>query len=670
MFLSQLKRLDIPRAKDLSSSQLFQLMLAYGLISLPLIRLFPMWLTGVVLLTLTLKAVSIAFRLTISKWIALAILIGAIGLVVVNFNQFGKEYAGLALLFVFASLKLLEAKESRDAFLLMLIYCLLIMGALMANKHFFNFIYLVICLLFVVLMQWRIDTPQSARMSWGKQSGALFKLLIISLPFVVGLFYLFPRFQPLWAQPSRPTANTGLSDEMTPNSLTQLVQDGGLAFRVQFDGDAPPANQQYWRGPVLTQFDGKTWRRSRFTTQPPPTLQVNPDSQIRYTMVHDGETNRWLVPLDLPGEIPSGAEMNRQFEMLASRDLVQPKQFPMMSYARYSLTDINAREREFLTQIPQNIYPKTLALARELRQASATSMDFVNATWQYFRDNEFYYDLEPPLGNDDMDRFLFTNRVGYCEHYASVFAFMMRSQGIPTRVVTGYQGSEYNPISKEYEVRQLHAHAWTEVYIDGQGWVRIDPTAAVAPDRISRADIANSVRNSDALSLGDRWQNQSETVKRLGQSLRALNSFWQNWVINYDEDKQNSLWQKLGLEKIKYVVWLFFILVMLPLVGGVLFWLSRLRQQRLKDPVQKMLQPFMQRLAKHGIIKSPSDSLMALVLAHEAELGDCYSAALAVAYSHQQLRYEMNMGTKSVEKASLARLQRHVDDFIQMKMAK
>ncbi len=261
MLLNALRRLDLPRADDLSRRHLYHLIAAYVLISLPMLTMFPVWVILVAILTVGLKMTAIRFHWVLSKWWILPIAGLSVVMVISNAQRIGLENFSVALLFVFASLKLLEAREERDAFMLMLINLLLMVGSLMAHDNPFVFAYIIFCFFYNLYIQMRIAQPDSVAISWRQNTTTLVKIFLISLPFVIGLFFLFPRINPLWQQPVLEQNRTGLADEMTPNSLSELTLDGGLAFRVKFKGATPDNEQLYWRGPVLSEFDGKTWRR-------------------------------------------------------------------------------------------------------------------------------------------------------------------------------------------------------------------------------------------------------------------------------------------------------------------------------------------------------------------------------------------------------------------------
>ncbi len=641
MFLTLLEKIDLPRASDLPKGLMHQLIIAYVLITLPMLGMFPMWIPALALMTVSLKLGSMRWHVPISKWISFGLLVIFTALIIVNSRALGKEYTGVAMLFVFASLKILEAREQRDAFLLMLIYLLLIMGALMAQQSFFAFMYLMVCFLYNIYIQLRIAQPPELNLSMKHNLKAIAKISLASLPFVIILFFLFPRIDPLWQASGKPRAKTGLSDEMTPNSVSTLVQDGGMAFRVQFpDGRIPKNDMLYWRGPVLTDYDGETWRRSKTEYRLRKPSSVDAKSKIQYNIIHDGSTGKWLVPLDIPSIYPKDTAVNDNFELYAPNGISKPTKYTLTSYTTFNTGVLPKSMRLENTALPDDIFPRARQFAETMREQSRDDEDFANRLWQYFRDNEFYYDLEPPAGNADIDTFLFENRIGYCQHYASSFAFLLRSQGVPARVIAGYQGGELNNISKEFEVRQLHAHAWTEVYLPDKGWTRYDPTAAVSPERVNNGTPFGAAGNTNSIAASARWQNDSEMMRKLGASLRAMNSFWQNWVLNYDASQQQSLWQKLGLSAYKQVAWIVLLILLIPVVFLLLWWYRKRQAKHHGDSVYRAMQVFFRYVARQDLPVKPAETLHHWLTVNRDLLGESAPAAERVVKQYYQLRYQ------------------------------
>ncbi len=667
MFLALLGKLDLPRASDLPKRQLYHLMTAYVVISLPMTALLPLWIFALVGLALGLKFASIHWHFSIPKWALVILLLGFGGLIFVNAAALGKEYAALALLLLFASLKLLEAREQRDAFLLMLVNFLLIMGALMAQQSPLAFAYLLGCFVYNIYIQLRIAQPREMALSIKYNLLSIGKISLASLPFVLILFFFFPRLEPLWQMPGPPQSRTGLGDEMTPDSLTELVQDGSFAFRVKFDGDIPANDKLYWRGPVLSDYDGVTWRRNPRELYA-PAFSVDRKSKITYTMYHDGSTRQWVVPLDLPststkvGSDKGGTQFNQRYEVKMPNAPAHPVAFSLTSYLTYRTDKISKLSRRENTQLPADIFPQTRALAAQLRGKKRHKVKpkvFVERVLNYFRTEPFFYDLAPPAGNVDMDVFLFDNRIGYCQHFTSAFVFMMRSQGIPARVVTGYQGGELNTVSGDFEVKQLNAHAWAEVYLDGQGWVRFDPTAAVAPDRIQNGTPFGSAGNTDTIAAGARWEVDSAFVRKMATSLRAMNAFWQNWVINYDSAKQRSLWQRLGLGGYQLIAWIILLLVVTPVVIAVVWWYRRRRARNYGDATHRAISQFLRYVDKAGLAPEPAQPLSDWLESNRQQLGKAQAPAQRLVTHYYRLRYHDDSGDVRALKLAIA-------DFIRL----
>lgn len=667
MLLSLLRRIDLPKTDDVDAQTSYQLTLLLVLVSVPLLFVFPVWIAGGLCLCVALKWLSIARRFHVSRWLIAVLLVVAIGLLLKNFFVFGKEYAAVALLLILASLKLLEAKAQRDAFLLMLIYCLLIMGGLMANQSPLVFFYLFICLVYNLFLQIRLSQPDSIVISWRQQLKSMINVSLLAMPFVAVLFFFFPRIEPLWKQPGPPSSQTGLSDEMSPNGLSELALNGDLAFRVTFDEQPVPSSRYlYWRGPVLVDFDGKTWRRlarssdnhqdKNHQDKPQVQLSVTENSRLNYTIYQNGATDQWVLPLDMPSSIPKNAQLNIGYEMQASDPISKVTAFDLLSYTHYQLVGLSDLDKERYTLLPPNIYPKTRQLAAKLRQASAHDEDFIHRVLRYFNENSYYYDLAPSLGNDDIDTFLLTNKSGYCEHYASAFAFMLRAVDIPSRVIIGYQGGEMNRVSKEWEVKQLNAHAWVEVYLDDKGWVRYDPTTAVALERINRGSPLGVARNADLIDFTSRLEKSSTSYRWLSENIRALSSFWQNWVINYNRDKQQSLWQRLGLAAMSSIVWFILLCILLVLTMIFIFLYKQYRQRQSHDAVWHVMRPFMRQLSQLGL-DCPSSVPLREFIRSEAScrvLGKAQPAAEQVVNIYYQLRYSPQQTTPSTLKAVIA----------------
>jgi transglutaminase-like putative cysteine protease len=384
--------------------------------------------------------------------------------------------------------------------------------------------------------------------SWGATLKRTSVLLLQALPLALALFLLAPRLPgPFWGIAGKETARTGLGDEMTPGDVSDLSVSGDAAFRVRFDGQPPPPAQRYWRGPVLHEFDGRSWRRTRGQAFPMQEVEFA-GAPVDYQITLEPHDRPWILALDIPGEWPEREAFRAfDFQLLAQRPLTDVASFRLRSYPRYRagvLLPTTLRNKDL--QLPAEGNPRAVALGRALTARHRDPDAVVRAMLEMFREQPYEYTLQPPkLADNAMDEFLFETRKGFCEHYASAFTLVMRAAGIPARVVTGYQGGEFNPIGGYLLVRQSDAHAWSEVWIDGQGWLRVDPTGAVAPERIERGLIGAM---GDDEPVPGRLRQESAVWMQVELTWDALNDFWNERVVRFNASQQFELLERLGLE--------------------------------------------------------------------------------------------------------------------------
>jgi protein-glutamine gamma-glutamyltransferase len=376
-------------------------------------------------------------------------------------------------------------------------------------------------------------------------------LLLQAAPLAFLLFVLFPRLPgPFWGIDSGRTTRTGLDEKMMPGDVSDLSVSGDVAFRARFKGELPPPSQRYWRGPVLHEFDGHAWRRP--SAQAFPTQDVKfVGSPLEYEISLQPHGRRWVLALDLPSRWPAReASQAYDFTLLAPRAINDVTAMKLESYPQHvagSALALTMRRKDL--SLPQDgTNPRSQALGRELRARHHGDVPaIVRDMLQRFRTQPFVYTLEPPrLATNGVDEFLFVTRKGFCEHYASAFTVVMRAAGVPARVVTGYQGGEFNPYGDYLIVRQSDAHAWSEVWIDGRGWRRVDPTAAVAPDRIEKGLISAVSENEPAPG---RLRQASNLWLQLELSWDAVNDFWNQRVIRFNADSQFDLLERLGIDE-------------------------------------------------------------------------------------------------------------------------
>ena len=502
----------------------------------------------------------------LSPWAITAIAIGAAIIIRLQYGYFLGRDPSVAFLFLLVAAKSAELKRPSDATLLLCLAAFLLLTQYFYSQSILSALVTLPAVVALGHALCILRDPKNPVAS-KTQVKLIGKLLLQGAPIAALLFMVFPRLPgPLWSLPEDAMATTGLSDTMDPGSIANLIQSPAVAFRVDFDESPPPNALRYWRGPVLNKFDGKRWSQGKRAVNVPieahrsVNLQRNnsdPADAVNYTVTLQPHKQRWLFALDNPVSLPhtgsgdDGINNNQDNPVarlladgqLISKDTVsQVIRYRQSSSLSNQLVPLRKPSIENLQLAGKNL--KTTALAREMRQQAGSDAAFAQNVLNHFNEKPFHYTLKPQLlGDAPVDEFMFQTRSGFCEHYAAAFVVMMRSAGIPSRVVTGYQGGEMN---EDYMiVRQSDAHAWAEAYIDG-AWRRYDPTAAVAPSRVEQG-VASALPDGDTLPrmarLNGGW------IKDLNLHWDAMNHQWQRLVVNFDNESQANLLKKLGLAK-------------------------------------------------------------------------------------------------------------------------
>ncbi len=532
----------------------------------------------------------------------------------------------LALGFVF---KLIEMQQKRDIYVVICLCFVMSMVGFLYSQSVLATLYILFCI--VLILNGMISLNRSAGVTdhWG--SSKMAGLIILqALPLTVVLFMVFPRIAPLWAVPIQSPGNsTGVSDEMSPGDISQLGRSANLAFRVQFDGVEPLNHEQlYWRGLVLNEFDGETWRRGRSRSafsvaSAKAGMQMQWDGRIekigeaiKYNVILEPTQKPWLYGLHLAESFSENMFQSRNFELFNDGLVTQRKSYDLQSYLgnRTDIQIFDSSRRQAL-ELPEEGNERSQEFARSLRQSVGSDLEFVSALLAHFAQNEFYYTLNPALlGDNRIDEFLFDTQEGFCEHYASTFTYLARAAGIPARVVIGYQGAEYNPFENYLMVYQYNAHAWSEVWIEGQGWVRFDPTGAVSPDRINLG-VEAALRDDPAFMQESLFS--SSGLGRLGwiRTLRlrldALEYEWNRRVVNYNEDVQFEFFEKLfGQVTEQKVLFLLMGLASLAILAAGLS-VIRLDFGNRKDPVSRQYLSLCRELEKRGLKRQPGEGPLA-----------------------------------------------------------
>jgi len=433
-----------------------------------------------------------------------------------------------------------------------------------------------------------------------------------AVPLMLVLFLLFPRIPgPLWGLPKdASSAVTGLSNDMSPGSISNLIISDQVAFRVRFKGKPPAHTDLYWRGPVFSYYDGKKWtpRPASVSTTPNMEYSGNESSLIEYVVTLEPHQRQWLFALEHP--LPSSTQkyrISRELQIFNPKKITSVIQYRMVSdpgARNFSLFD---EERTKNLQLPDNMNPKTVALAEKwIKEANGDPATVAQYAMDYFNQQPFVYTLRPDrLGSNAMDDFLFNTRRGFCEHYASAFVYLMRAAGIPARVVAGYQGGEMNPVGNYMIVRQSSAHAWAEIWLEDSGWVRYDPTAAVAPSRVEQG-IQAAVAELDQLPAI--LISNNKFLLKLRYQWDNFNTVWTEWVIGFDQNKQRQFFNKLGFKQVDWQDLTSWLVGVMLLVGGVItFWVLRQGRAIPVDRVRFLYAVFCAEVAKIGIQKKPTE---------------------------------------------------------------
>jgi len=540
--------------------------------------------------------------------LAIALLIA----VLATFRTLNGLAAGSALLVVMGAVKTLETHRRRDRFIVIGAALFLLLAACLDRQSLLR---APLYLLHVWLCCTALAVTAHPKQGLDDRAAIALagRCLLYALPLALLLFVTFPRLPgAFWALPRQDEAVTGLSDTMSPGSITQLSESSDPAFRVWFEGDPPPPEERYWRGPVLYDFDGYTWRRRRFVNFVETPLEFEGPA-YRYRISLEPHFNYWWFVLDTVKEPPQGPARVRitpDRQLVSAAPVFEPTTYEAVSHTRTrALGPLSTLARRASTALPPNRNPRTLALARSLRERAGSDEAYVEAVLTLFRTGGFEYTLTPPrLDFDSVDDFLFNTRQGFCGHYASAFVTLMRAAGVPARVVTGYLGGEWNPVGGYYIVRQADAHAWSEVWLEGRGWTRVDPTAVVAPDRLRRGII-------DLLETGSapaRIIRRTPWLARVSQSWDAVNAWWNTRVIGFDFRTQLDLLGRLGIEATDWrpLGWL--------LAGGLTAWVLwigwRLGRSPAPAPVDRLARAYARlcaRLARAGAPRAPHQGPLA-----------------------------------------------------------
>lgn len=493
-----------------------------------------------------------------ARWILLPIATVLMGAIYWQFRSFLGRETGVAMLILLLACKMLEMHAKRDLFVVVFLGFFLLLTSFFNSQSLGTAFQVLVSAFALLLAQLSFQFSEKTASLWVRCK-LILKMLLLAAPLTLICFYLFPRIQgPLWGLPSDANiARSGLSDSMSPGNISKLAMSEELVFRAKFLGEAPAKSAMYWRAIVMSHFDGRSWKQ---LTQNLPQGAIKLDvagKPLAQEITLEPGNNHYLFGLDSVPTAPeleaSTAYLNALGEIRSELPINKRIRYQIFSHPNYRLNpDFDAQQIQINLRLPRGFNPDTMQFAQKLQHGFPDQKSRIEAVLRYFREEKFYYTLEPPaLGRHSVDEFLFSSRAGFCEHYSSAFVVLMRAMGIPARVVTGYQGGLRNTQDGYYEIKQSDAHAWAEVWLDNAGWVRVDPTAAVAPDRILK-NLDATQKNTGLAAMVSDFIVQNSWANDLRMRWSAVNNAWNQWVLNYNQDKQESLWQSLGLSSINW----------------------------------------------------------------------------------------------------------------------
>ncbi len=610
-----------------------------------------------------------------AKWWLLGLLALTIGATLLTHRTLLGRDAGVTLIVVLLALKTLELRARRDAFVIFFLGFFTMLTNFFFSQSLLTAAAMLVALLglLTALVNAHMPAGRPPLLQAARTAGWM---ALVGAPIMVVLFLLFPRLAPLWGIPNDGlSGRSGLSSTMQVGNIARLALDGTIAMRVKFEGPPPPQNELYFRGPVLTRFDGREWQPllPRIGSGVPP-AQFSPanlrvqGTPVRYEVTLEPSNRPWLMVLDAAIKPPTlasfGSFLTQELQWVAERPITDIVRYQAESHPRFTYGPLRVGGvlPEYL-ELPPGFNPRTLQLAQDMRRdpryASADTPALVDAVLQRLRNDGYRYTLEPGVnGQHTADEFWFDRKEGFCEHIASAFVVLMRGLGVPARIVTGYQGGEINRVDGFWTLRQSDAHAWAEVWLTGQGWVRVDPTSAVAPGRTGAFERLRAPQGAVAAAFG--VMVSPDAIARLRAAWEAVNNGWNQWVLNYTQSKQLNLLKNIGFaspswEDLAYV--LLGLLVGVSTAGALWTLWERSRH----DPWLRLLQRAQRRLQKAGVAIPPSAPPRLLATAARAAFGE-----RAQALADWLLRLEAQRYARDTDAHSRIRLATLQKEFNQL----
>jgi transglutaminase-like putative cysteine protease len=580
-------------------------------------------------------------RARLPIWIKLPLIVAFPVLIVVHYgNIFGRE-PGSVLACAMLTLKLLETETRRDAHMAIAFSAFVLMSALLFDSSLLFTLALLAALALLLAALREVEprppatAPQTLRTAAFEGLRASGLALFAAVPLAFCVFFFFPRLgSPMWGAPTDAAARTGLGDRMAPGSVQELLIDDSPAFRVVFHGPAPTRQTMYWRGPVLSFFDGNAWSRPEYRSSRNGGNELHTSGGlISYQVTLEPSDRRWMLALDMPISAPENAVRGADMSLVRQSPVDSVVQYEMTSATRYELdTDLDPRARNRALELPREVNPRARELALGWRSRSGDDDGVIRAALDLFHE-KFFYTLNAPelTPRDTVDDFLFETQRGFCEHFASAFTFLMRAAGIPARVVTGYQGGYYNDVGDYWVVRQSDAHAWSEVWLEGRGWVRVDPTAAVSPQRVDLGARA-------AAGASAPWY-QADWLQAARNQFDLVNRLWNNAIVQFNALRQQSLLTPFGVDNADFSKLMGVLVACSGALLALFAWWVLRTPRRFTDPLDAAYARLRAKLAKAGVPSADSDGPLTLAARMSGRHASDDTSLTDLFADYVQLRY-------------------------------
>ncbi len=602
--------MHVYQSEQIPFSTLRQALFVMGFCFLPHLLTAPWWLSILVIAVISYRLLaSYRFYPLLPWWLRASIVIIFVGLLRWHYASFASSGFFINTLVTFFWLKIIETYTLRDLRVVILCSFYVIFTALVIHSTLWIIVYMIAATFADVSLLLKMEAPA---IRFKQTASRSMKLLFVATPIAALMFFVFPRItNPLWQVNMPHQGGIGFTDVMSPGSFSKLFPDDSVVMRITFNNRADP--NAYWQGLVLNYYDGLSWTLDPQSTAAFQPLKLLQNKQAAdYEILLEPHQKNWLF---YKGNPISGLP---ELRFSPNSGLVRGDGKPVYQRFTYSVKSapphyepLSEQTNKQNLQLPNNISPRLRAWAVQERSLTTSSKDFVVKILQYIHQKPFWYKLDPvPIGKDyqQLDRFWFDTREGYCEHYASAVTFILRAAGIPARVIVGYYGGEWNPLAEYLNVRQSNAHAWVQYWREGKGWQEVDPSAFIASQRIDRSILEQGYQHD--LGFSEDWERYRSNLSWTEYTMLSLDSarfFWERWLLFYNQQRQQALLQAIGLGSWEWRqllwAWVGNLLTFLILGGAWYHW----RQRKQYDPLLNEYHKLQQELARfHVQIKPPA----------------------------------------------------------------